>query len=469
MPKKILFSWNFKLQEFLIHKRLFPFMLLPFFIFSTVTVSYTAHAEETMPSEGEIILRTLLQKGIITQAEYDEVMEEIGGTKNLEKRVEAVEKKTSDLAETAEEQELWREHIDKHITHAEGPVLTDGLSIAGGITVVGQGTSGNDDNVPPGEDGIDGNISADLEISAKMGEHGEAFLALEAGEGEGLEGDEIDSFWGVNADAGAGSTVDLTEAWYEHMFSGGMITFTIGKLDLTNYFDINEVANDETTQFLSGGFVNSIAVEFPDNNAGVRLTASPHELLDISLGAQSGDSDWEDIAEKPFLIAGADIKPKFGELQGNYRVYVWTNRTDHTELKDPTNDDEHGWGYGISLDQQVMDYLTLFARAGYQDKELFEIDMAWSGGLSLSGGLWGRDDDALGIAYGQAILSDDHEDVLKAGGTNPEDEGHFEAYYSIAVNEHVAITPDIQVVTNALGDGDHEMVIVGGVRGQFTF
>ena len=405
-----------------------------------ISLASVLHASET-----EALMKMLLKKGIITQEEYNEVTGELDSEKH------------------------WKEHVDKHITHAEdeGPALVDGLSLAAGITMIGQGTSGNDRNDPPGEDVIDGNISADLEISASIGEEGEAFIALEAGDGDGLEGDEIVSFWGVNADAGVDSTVELTEAWYEHRFFNELLTFTAGKLDLTNYVDGNEAANDETTQFLAPGFVNSIAIDIPDNSAAMRLTVSPVEILDITVAIQS--DGWEDLDEKNFYIAEADIKPKFGELQGNYRMYVWTNRGDHAEIADPAKDDEHGSGYGISLDQQIMDSLTVFARAGYQDDDLYKFDIAWSAGLALKGSLWGRDDDVFGIAYGRALLSDDFEDALKAEGITPEDEGHFEAYYSLAINEHVAISPDIQIVTNAGGDDDFDTVTIGAVRGQITF
>jgi carbohydrate-selective porin OprB len=424
------------------YKKIIIYLNLILFVISLESLSYA--------SEAEVIMNMLLKKGIITQAEYDEVMKELSKTEPLKKRVEAVEK-----------------HVDKHITHAEGPAFADGLNIAGGITIVGQGTSGNDDNAAQGEDVIDGNISADLEISSKLGENGELFIALEAGDGTGFT-EELDTYWGFNADAGPDTTFDMTEAWYEHQFAGGMYTFTIGELDLTNYFDGNEVANDETTQFLADGFINDITVEFPAG-PGVRLTISPVEILDISLGAQS--DGWEDMDKKNFLIAEADIKPKIGGRQGNYRFYLWTNRGDHTDANDSTKTKENGSGFGISVDQQVLDFLTLFARLGIRDDDLteYEFDTAWSGGLALSGSLWGRDNDLLGVAYGQAILSDNQENALRAGGTNPGNEGHFETYYSLVINEHVTVSPDIQAVTNAKGDDDFETVVIGAVRGQFTF
>ncbi len=433
-------------------------------------------ASVSLAVDAEVLLKLLLQKGIITQAEYSEVVGEFNESEGLEKRVDKVEQKAADLAQKQdqdiEEQKHWIEHVDKHLTHAEDAEkgFVNGLSIAGGITMVAQGTSGNDGNVPPEEDVIDGSISADLELSARTGEHSEAFVHMEAGAGDGLEGDEVDSFWGVNADAGdSESRFELTEAWFEQRFSNDTSFFTAGMLCPTNYFDGNEIANDETSQFLSPGFVNSIAVEFPDNGPGARVTLSPHELIDITAGYQSGDGDWEDIFEKPFLMAEANIKPVFGGLQGNYRLYAWSNNTDHEELSNPDNNEEHGWGTGLSIDQQAAESLTVFARLGFQDEDIYEIKTAWSIGMAVSGTQWGRDDDVLGIAYGQAALSDDYRDSLESDGIDPENEGHFEAYYNITVNEHVSVTPDIQVLTNAKGDGGFDTVWTGAVRGQIGF
>lgn len=403
----------------------------------------------------------LSMANVLTAAEGDS---NAGDT--IEKRVEALEKKLRDKEYPDEEQKTWKEHIDKHITHAEEtmPRTLGGLSVAAGVTMVGQGTIGNDENAA-GEDVIDGSISADLEISAPIAGVGEAFLALEAGDGRGLDGDEIDSFYGVNADAGVADTVKMIEAWYEQTFHNALFTLTLGKLDITNYFDANDVANDETTQFLSTGFVNNIAIEFPDNSVGVRFMASPLDMLDISVGVQSGDSDWEDIADKPFLIVEAVFKPGFGGLIGNYRVNAWNNRSEHKEIKDPSHTRARNWGVGVSIDQKVMKILTLFARLGYQDDSVNAVDVAVSAGGVLDGSLWGRSEDMVGVATGHAFLSDDFEDAE----TNTKDERHVEIYYRMFVNKNISVTPDIQVMNNAKGDDGFGTVLIGGVRGQLTF
>lgn len=416
-----------------------------------------AQADET-----EVVMKLLLKKGIITKAEYDEVMSELKqDATSLEKKVKQHGEKIAML--TKKQERLVGE--DKPF------ILNKNLSLGGNLSFVGQGSSGNDDNTAiSGEgDATDASYAAELELSIKTGEKGEAYMLIEGGEGNGLEGEEIVSFWGVNGDAkDSSSRLEISEAWYQHPFMDDKLHFTIGKLDLTNYFDGNTVANDETSQFLSGGFVNSIAVEFPDNSGGARLTASPSDLIDVSLAWQSGDSDWEDIFDNAFYIGEVDVKPVLQGKQGNYRFYGWTNQVDHAELIG-SNTDESGWGAGVSLDQQLTDALTFFARVGYQDEDVYSFDVAWSAGFSVAGSLWGRENDILGLAYGMAMLSDDYETNLRNSGISPEDESHFEAYYSIFVNQHLAISPDLQIVTNAEGNNDFNTVWVGSLRGLVTF
>ena len=432
-------------------------------LLGTVAISALSLAGPAYGGEAEVIMKLLLQKGIITQAEYKEVMGELTSTPDLAEKVRQQEQK---IDEIAKQQQARPTHEDKHLAHAEEAVARTigGLTIAGGVTMVAQGTSGND-RAADG-DVTDGSYSADLEISAPIAQKGEAFLHIEGGEGSGVEGDELASFWGINGDAGdSNARLEITEAWYEHRFLEDTLALTVGKLDLTSYFDGNAVANDEKSQFLAGGFVNSIAVEFPANSAAARLTLSPNELLDLSLAWQSGDGDWEDLGDNGFYMAEIAVKPAIGDLKGNYRLYGWTNQTDHEKILDPTDNTNAGWGAGVSLDQQLSEALTFFARAGYQDEDIYNFDKAWSAGFALAGSLWGREQDEIGLAYGMALLSDDYETTL----TNPEDEDHLELYYRYTVNDHLAITPNIQVMNNAEGDGDYGTVWLGALRGQLSF
>ena len=465
-------------------------------------------------SDNEVVLKLLLKKGVITQEEYEELMLDVKDDKTMEEKIAEIEKKTENLSK--EHKALKQSHekaannTEKEFTEVKGKLenTVDNLQINGGITLIGQGTWGNDNNYPEYEDVIDGTYSVDLEVSAPVGK-GEAFILMEAGDGAGLS-DEIPAFHGTNDDViDNENKVEVTEAWYEHKWLDDKLIYTVGKVDLTNYFDTNEVANDETLQFIATPFVNNIAIEFPDNVMGMRAQYIVNDLVDFGVGYQSGDGDWEDIIEDPFLIAELALRPQFGdaELQGNYRFFWWTNRTEHTNWRRlqrsilherlgaedlegfppeaPAEDKLINDGLGISFDQQVTDELTLFTRFGYQDEDANPFQSALSLGFNLNGGLWGRENDVFGLAYGAAILANDYENTLKTYGykigiperhpgkidykLEDDDEEFYEAYYSLSVNDSMFLTPDVQHITNTFGLDENDSAWILGLRMQSLF
>ena len=90
--------------------------------------------------------------------------------------------------------------------------------------------------------------------------------------------------------------------------------------------------------------------------------------------------------------------------------------------------------------------------------------------MQLNGSLWNREDDVLAFAVGQAVPSDDYEKSNTV--LNARAETHFEIYYSYKVNDHLALSPDVQIIWNPYGDdasvGD-DTIAVFGMRGQVDF
>jgi high affinity Mn2+ porin len=400
----------------------------------------------------------------------------------LKQRVQQLEEKLKEQEESSSQDEEDQEEERKELAVLREALK--GIEIGFSATGVVQGSVGNHTNegIPSErdrEDRVDGSLSADLEISKRIVKHGLAAVILAGAYGDGLD-PRIPSWWGINADAEGEQTVYLKELWYEHEFFDGRLCFTLGKVDLTAYVDTNEVANDENAQFLSPGFVHSAAIEFPDDNGpGVRIQFIPLELVDISFGWGEGDADWNDLGQRSFFIGEMGFHPTFGELQGNYRLYGWHKRHHRDEgfvsWDDQINgdsDSQNGWGLGLSLDQAVTPNVTLFGRVGYQDQEVYEFAWAWSAGAEVRGGYWGRDDDAFGIAYGMAMISDDYKDFKRIVDAEPwftQDESHLELYYRFQLNDHISISPDLQVLWNAQGDERFDPVTVIGVRGTLDF
>ncbi len=361
------------------------------------------------------------------------------------------------------------QHIDQHLIHRpeskEAARMFDTMKIGLGLTGIVQGSLDADDVA--GEDLNDVSGSLDLEVQSEVGEHGTAFLLIESRQGEGLGG-KIATLHGVNADAVEDQAeFKLTEAWYEQSV-GEHLLFALGKIDLTNYFDANLVANDETLQFLSDGFVNNTAVEFPtDNGPGFRLAYLPSDRLEIGFGIGEADADFEDVNEGVFEILEFIYKSNLQSREGSYRLYLWTNRSDHVEWSNPTDDNEENWGFGVSLDQVLHEGVTGFFRAGIQDKSVSEVKLSISFGGKFRG-LWpGRKKDTLGVALGYNRLSKDFEDSLA-----PLDMDHelmLEGYYTFHVNEQLLISPDIQIIRNPGGLDDADTIMTLGVRAQVFF
>ncbi|MCG6553350.1 MAG: carbohydrate porin [Candidatus Magnetominusculus sp. LBB02] len=418
------------------------------------TSSYS-HASDT---DSEAILNVLMKKGVINQKEYEEIMGELKDKPSYKDSEAKTEQKTNTLDNAT---------LDANRI----PEFLHGLGINGNVTMVGQTTIGNKRNTPPAGDVTEGNIRAQIDVTRPLGDDGTLFFRTQMGAGSGLKGSgRVSTFWGINDTAAdSSSNIWIREAWYEHKFLDKKVALTVGKLDITRYFDANAAANDENVQFQASGFINNLAVEFPGYTAGTRLTISPDELVDISLGWQPGDSAWSNLFNKPFLIAEVGVKPKIGELQGNYRLYGWTNQTDHTQILDPTATTDKGYGLGISVDHQLSKCLTVFGRAGYQSPKIYNYDVALSGGVSVNGLAWHRDEDVFGIAYGTSLLSGDYKESLSQQAIAGRNEHRVEAYYNAALNKYIVVGPDYQFISNALGVSDFKSVSVTGLRARIVF
>ncbi len=74
--------------------------------------------------------------------------------------------------------------------------------------------------------------------------------------------------------------LNLREAWLRTELFSQKLALSAGRLDLTNYFDHNAAANDETIQFISDALVNNPTLGWrstaPDSSAfSIRRTVSP--------------------------------------------------------------------------------------------------------------------------------------------------------------------------------------------------
>jgi carbohydrate-selective porin OprB len=315
-----------------------------------------------------------------------------------------------------------------------------------------------------------------------------AFLRCEAAGGNGLD-EDVRVVTGVNYDALGTQGVRVAEAWYEQSFFAGKILGTIGLMDPSAYFDVNDIANDETVQFLSHLFIVNPAIEYPVASSGVFYAPGVLFQLDfvqwlqITGGIFDANRDWLRIGDNLSGMGQIAIAPSILGSQGNYRFYSWYNQMPHRNWNDTSVSNALSYGFGLSFDQRFGEALTLFLRYGTRNTETYDsaalsdagpfasiLANSWSSGVEICGKLWHRDNDALGIAAGQTPFSDEFKRA------NPDrqakTETHFELYYKFQCFSKMSISPDFQYILNPFGkDGTYsaENIPVFGIRSEVDF
>jgi hypothetical protein len=413
--------------------------------------------------------------------------------RSLARRLEAVENKLAHVEQKSEsgDAELARE-IEEQSKAAED-AWYNGITLSGGMTGVVQGTANNSDNNPEGGNQADAAYTFDLNLDADFNSYGRFHLFLEGGDGEGIN-NNVPSFSVPNYDAYATwnnenlADITISEAYYENSFFDDRFIFDIGKMDISVLFDENEVAGDETTQFLSNIFVKSMGVVIPEPDEfyapAMLFTGIPSDMFELKLLLSSVDTShghvWENIFSNGFIAGQVNFRPGIGGRQGNYRFYGWYDSRrylDSKYLSSPGSHraDENRSGFGLSFDQEIMDSISLFARYSWTDDdiavnndhswEMLPINQMYTVGVGIGGYYWSRPDDNIGIGFGQTILTDDYEDA----NSNTSNESYMETYYRYVFNQNLALTADFQWIHNPGGSSDADDAYIFGLRSQIDF
>jgi high affinity Mn2+ porin len=140
-------------------------------------------------------------------------------------------------------------------------------------------------------------------------------------------------------------------------------------------------------------------------------------------------------------------------------------------------------GAGLNLAQEIAPHIGVFARVSamngtYEAYEFADIDRSVSGGLSVDGGLYGRPNDAFGLAGAFNSLSAPAQHYFAAGGLgiligdgalSYGGESILETYYKVGIGRNVGLTVDYQQVTNPAYNIVRGPVSVYGVRYHMQF
>ncbi len=255
-------------------------------------------------------------------------------------------------------------------------------------------------------------------------------------------------------------TLNLREGWMRTELFGQNLILVVGMLDLTNYFDSNTAANDETSQFITDALVNNLLLAPPTNGGGVTLILDPKTDIKLKLGFQRGRNVKRSLTEKVFTIFEIDYLFNFFGLlpEGHYRAWY---------RLEGTNKENMAWG--LSVDQKLTPFITSFFRFGHEltSSKFAKNNFFYSGGLQFKTP-WTfsiRDSWALGFVYSD-IASGINFSNLATGGIK---EYLAEAYYNLFLTENLKISFHLQYLIDSNVGTIKRSYLVPGIRTQFDF
>lgn len=328
--------------------------------------------------------------------------------------------------------------------------ITDKLAIGGILAGAYQYQAVSD--APGFENTGRGGLSFQPEISFTPTDNDEIFAKFGFGAGNALN-DGTSPFnlapWAANLETDVeninGRERDyLLTVWYKHMFQFSethSLGITGGLIDATDYLDENAYANDEYTQFMNEAMVNGPNVFAPSFDIGGVLEWNYHNFAVKGVVMQVGDND--DQRSYHFYSTQIGYMLDTGLGEGNYRLIVSGTSED---FGDPQGENLESKVAAIfSFDQQLGETFGVWVRFGRQDdKALINYESLYSGGIDISGKLWKRENDNIGIGY--AYLS---------GGNSSVDKTQVaEAYVRFVLNEIFALTLDVQWMKDDLVASD---------------
>jgi len=346
-----------------------------------------------------------------------------------------------------------RQVVEDEIEEALAKQAEDGIEIGvSSITTIQGAFQTRGPKLTPDPDGhIYGVTQSDITFLAQSAALNTSFFADVVAIGGPLPNGEIPGLTLLNSQGArlSNNRLQMREAWIRTEFFGQKLGFTIGQVDLTNYFDRNAVANDETTQFISDALVNNQVLGLANNGLGFVAVWDPKTNYNFKIGVQQSEADPNNpiatnLNDSIFSLAEFEyIMVPFGIGEGHYRIWG--------RLDNSTGQERTGWG--ISIDQHVSPEISIFGRYGNGDVGGTRVHF-FDAGLGFQAPFTFTPLDRWGVGYAQTELVQGPNEKL------------IEGFYNLHLSDHLAVSAMLQyVVESAVGSN----FIMPGLRLGVTF
>ncbi|HVN94481.1 MAG TPA: carbohydrate porin [Terracidiphilus sp.] len=288
------------------------------------------------------------------------------------------------------------------------------------------------------------------------------------------------------------------------------IEVRFGKMDLTDFFDLNTHGSDSNLQFLNWtvddngawdvasnarGYTDAVIVEFDNHAHSARfaealMPKTPFsQFLDADL-ARSHSENLELEARGKHVLHRDGVVRVLGYLNhapmGSYRVANAEYLDGHTATPDiaaTRRPGQHRYGFGVNVEQEIASNVGVFARLGWSDghHEAYcytEVDRTLEVGGLVRGKSWHRSEDRAGVAFVANGIIAEHQQYLALGGLGIMlgdggltygREKIFETFYTAHLWRGFSVAYDFQHVTDPGYNQARGPVSVSAVRFHTDF
>ncbi|MEI9969891.1 MAG: carbohydrate porin [Terracidiphilus sp.] len=288
------------------------------------------------------------------------------------------------------------------------------------------------------------------------------------------------------------------------------IEVRLGKMDLTDFFDVNTYGSDSNLQFLNWtiddngaydvaangrGYTDAVMVEYDDDSRAVRfaealMPKTPFgQFLDADL-ARSRAENLELEARGKHIVHRDGVVRVLGYLNhGNMGSYSQANaeflggQTATADITATRREGRHRYGFGLNMEQEITNDLGIFGRLGWSDghNEAFcytEDDRTVQLGGIVKGSSWRRSSDRAGVAFVANGIVPEHQQYLALGGVGIMlgdggltygREEIVETFYTAHLWRGFSVSYDFQHVTNPGYNQARGPVAVSAVRFHTDF
>jgi porin len=235
----------------------------------------------------------------------------------------------------------------------------------------------------------------------------------------------------------------LLTAWYKHTFQfseNHALGITGGVIDATDYLDENAYANDEFTQFMNGALVNGPNAFAPSYDIGGAIEWEMNQFNVKGVYMNVGENDDGENFNFFAVQIGYALATSLGE--GNYRLIYQHTSDDFLDPLGTTKESRQCLIF--SFDQKFGEIIGGWIRFGFGDDDAaVDYKDLYSGGINVSGKLWGREQDNIGLGYG----------YLRGANTGIDKTQVAEGYVRFGLNDYVAATLDVQYMDDDYDPG----------------